>query len=52
MHAGTECRHAGSGGWPHTGAYSIVQTVSLPTFTVVEVFASPPELSRTTMPTV
>ena len=25
IHAGTERRHAGSDGWPHTGAYSMVQ---------------------------
>src|SRR3989344_4788467 len=35
IHAGIERRHAGSGGWPHTGAYSVVQYAVAPTVTVM-----------------
>ena len=52
MQAGIELRHAGSGGWPHTGAYSAVQMTLSPTFTVAEVFASFPDELRTMMVTV
>ena len=53
IHAGTERRHAGSGGWPHTGSYCIVHTTPLPaTVTESVLCAEAPEESCTTNVTV
>src|SRR3989338_7335545 len=52
MHAGIEWRHAGSGGWPQTGLYSMVQYAVVPTCTEAVAFASLPDSSRTMIRTV